>query len=127
MTDVLSVIAAYLLTLVAFRMAVAVFAGGLRVPAVDVPDAADDEYERPQRGNLTVLTLIVPVLGILWAWTETSSWSEMFADGLSDLGYVLFFAMLFPRSDIVGLGSRRAKFWVSLGFSVVGAVIYYLA
>lgn len=130
--NVLSVVVAYLLMLFVFRMAVAGLAGAtdLREPDLGSSRDGDAEYERlerPERGSLTFLALIVPVLGILWMGTDQNpSWPEMFAEGLSYLGYVLSFAMFFPRRDIIGLASRRAKLWTALGSFVIGSVLVWV-
>lgn len=128
-SDVLSAIVAYALALVALRLA-AGFVGATGVPTPGERYGVDEDipYEPTKRRDVTVLALIVPVLGILWMALGTSPhppWTDMFGESLSDLGYVLGFAMLFPRADIVGLGSRRAKLWTAMAAFLVGSVFVY--
>lgn len=130
--NVLSVVVAYLLTLFVFRMAVAGLAGGTNFPEPGLSDLTDADAEhqrpeRPERGSLTFLALIVPVLGILWTGTDPNpSWSEMFAEGFYYLGYVVAFAVFVPRRDIIGLGGRRAKFWTAIGSFFLAGLLPYV-
>jgi len=75
------------------------------------------------------VALVVPILGVFWtAWGEAPlpPWLDMYGESLSDLAYVLGFAMLFPRADIIGLATRRAKLWTATGALVLGWVLVYV-
>lgn len=129
-SDILSVLVAYALTLAGLRM-VAGFVGGVNPPSPGEPYSPDDDIaqEAPRRRSLTALALVVPILGVLWAALGTSPhppWTDLYGESLSDLGYVLGIAMLFPRADIIGLGSRRAKLWTAMGAYLVGSVLVYV-
>jgi hypothetical protein len=128
-SDILSVLVAYALTLAGLRM-LAGFVGGANSPMPAEPHSMDDDtpYEAPRRRSLTALALVVPVLGVLWMALGTSPhppWTDLYGESLSDLGYVLGFAMLFPSADIVGLATRRAKLWTATAAFLVGSVLVY--
>lgn len=119
-----SVIAAYLLTIIAFRVGVALTCGP---KALAGESWLHTNFTRPVPSH-TLWTLIIPIGGAVIMGTYTNPpvpWLDNFGGCLSDLGYTLGGILWLIRGhfEVLGLHKRSSILLAAIGFFVAGTII----
>ena len=73
----------------------------------------------------STISLLYPIVAMIYIATKTSEVPEIFAYGLSQLGYVMFFAGIYKGTFLVfNLDKRRQVLSVAIIVTVSGWVLF---